>query len=104
MRWMVVLLLGGVHVFNPHWPLHSHSHLSLTSELLKPGGSNRSSGNSDAHSSGSSSITRNELERLWETPNIEPPLWRADRCMRYSDGLPSLFLEKICLIYLIQIL
>ena len=65
MRWMVVLLLGGVHVFNPHWPLHSHSHLSLTSELLKPGGSNRSSGNSDAHSSGSSSITRNTLERLW---------------------------------------
>lgn len=30
---MMVLLIGSVHDFNPHWPLHSHSHLSLT-ELL----------------------------------------------------------------------
>ena len=49
MRWMVALLIGGVHGFNPHWPLHSHSHLRLTCELLKPGGSSASSRNSDPH-------------------------------------------------------
>ena len=81
-----------------HVGLYTHAAISacLVCELLKPGGNSRTLRNCDAHYSGSSSITRNTLERLSGTPDTEPPLRSADHSMRYSDGLPSLFLEKIC--------
>ena len=31
---MVAMLIRGVDGFNPHWPLHSYNHLSLTCELV----------------------------------------------------------------------
>lgn len=104
LRWMVAcsyeMCVSLIHV-----GLYTHTAISawLVCALLKPGGSSRSFTNSDAHCSGSSSITRNTLERLSGTPDTEPPLCSAGHSMRYSDGLPSLFLEKVSLIWPIQI-
>ena len=104
LRWMVAYSYE-MCVSLIHLGLYTHRAISawLVCELLKPGGSSRSLRNSDAHCSGSSSITMNTLERPSVTPDTGPPLCSSDHSMRYSDGLPSLFLEKICLIWLIQI-
>ena len=76
MRWMMVLLIGSVHDFNPHWPLHSHSHLCLT-ELLNLEAAIYLPEILTLTDSDSFSITRDTLHKLgglW-TWNFHCPGW-----------------------------